>query len=363
MPARKMPPGMCDAGSSVDVSVVVPTFNRAGLLARTLESLLSQRAGGIAYEIIVVDNNSGDETPAVVRAFMDRMPAVRYCVERTPGVSNARNRGIAESRAAVVAFIDDDNEADAGWIAGIKRFFDTHRDVDCVGGKIEGVFPVAPPSWLTPQHWGPVALQSAKGATSRIDADNASACLLTANFAARRAALVDVGGFSPEFLRDEDRELQLRLWAAGKRGQYVGELLVRTQVPPERLTKAYHRAFHGRNGASHARMRYLERVDGSGRLVSNPVQHVVLFGSPGFVYRKLLKRIACWAAAAATLRFDDAFYHETRIRYLGSYIWFRWHEKRRSVLETLLEVPRFARSMLLKRLTPMPARSRDRLVE
>lgn len=333
----------------VDVSVVVPTFNRSTLLLRTLESLTAQRAESVTYEVIVVDNDSRDDTAVVVRTFMDRAPMLRYCLERRPGVSSARNRGIAESRAPIVAFIDDDNEADAGWIAGIKAFLDANPEVDCVGGRIEGRFTVAPPSWLTPQHWGPIALQSDKGVTANVDADNAGPCLLTANFAARRAALEEVGGFSAEFLRDEDRELQLRLWSAGKRGRYHGGLVVRTDVPPDRLTKAYHRAFHTRNGASHARMRYLDRVDRDGRLMLDGFRHVTLFGAPAFVYRELLARVCTWALSIACLRPDRAFFHEIRARYLANYIWFRVRERRRSVPDIFLELARFVRTRIARR--------------
>ena len=333
----------------VDVSVVVPTLNRSTLLARTLESLTAQRADRVAYEVIVVDNGSSDDTAAVVRTFVDRMPMLRYCVEQQPGVSSARNRGIAESTAPIVAFIDDDNEADEGWVAAIKAFFDAHPDVDCVGGKIEGRFAAPPPSWLTPQHWGAIALQSDKGATPNLDANNASACLLTANFASRRAALEQVGGFATEFLRAQDRELQLRLWSAGKRGQYDGSLIVRTEVPQERLTKRYHRAFHTRNGALHARMGYLDRVDRDGRLIREPFTHVTLFGAPAFLYRKLLTRIARWALSIACFRWDQAFFHEVRARYVANYIWFRFRERRRTAHEALLELRRFVRARIAGR--------------
>ena len=74
-----------------DVSVVVPTRNRAALLARTLDSLIQQRAGSVRYEIPVVDNNSSDGTPAVAEAFTRVWPPVRYLFEPRPGVSHGRN--------------------------------------------------------------------------------------------------------------------------------------------------------------------------------------------------------------------------------------------------------------------------------
>ena len=222
---------------SYDVSVVVPTYNRELLLSRTLESLLHQRADSVRYEILVVDNNSSDDTRQVVERFANCHPPVRYFYEPRRGVSHARNTGIAAARAPLVAFIDDDVEADPAWVATVKRAFDNHPEIDCIGGKIEPRWATPPPTWLTPMHWGAVALQADKGDTPYVDAEHASPCLLTANFASRRVALEEVGGFSPDFPRSQDRELQLRLWDAGKRGLYVGSLLVTTEVPRERMTK------------------------------------------------------------------------------------------------------------------------------
>src|SRR4030095_7522242 len=163
---------------------------------------------------------------AVVETFIRESPPVRYLFESRRGVSHARNTGIAAARAPIVAFIGDDVEASPTWIATLKQVFDAHPEIDCVGGRIEPRWAAPPPSWLTPMFWGAVALQAERGDTPYVDADHAARCLMTANFSCRRDALEEVGGFSPDYLRDEDRELQLRLWAAGKRGVYIADVLV-----------------------------------------------------------------------------------------------------------------------------------------
>jgi glycosyltransferase involved in cell wall biosynthesis len=332
-----------------DVSVVVPTYNRARLLARTLESLMAQRAGATRFEILVVDNNSIDDTPAVVRAFTGRSPEVTYLIERRQGVSHARNAGIAAARAPIVAFTDDDVEVAPTWVATVKHVLDANPDVDCIGGRVAPRWSVPPPRWLTSQHWGAVALQGPKGPTPYVDADHAAPCLITANFACRRAALEQVGGFSGAFLRDEDRELQLRLWDAGKRGLYVEEMHTSTVVPPDRLTRSFHRRFNIRVGVQHARMRYRERVDRDGRLVRQPSPAATLFGTPGFIYRGLLGHAVAWAWCAARLQWTRAFFHETRALYFAGYIWSRWREDRRSLAAAPSEALRFTRAILRNR--------------
>jgi glucosyl-dolichyl phosphate glucuronosyltransferase len=335
-----LPETSADGRPAYDVSVVVPTYNRALLLGRTLDSLLAQRPDSLRYEILVVDNCSTDDTREVVKSFTGRFPALRYLFEQRRGVSHARNTGIAAASAPIVALIDDDVEADGTWIDEIRRAFDAQPDIDCIGGRIEGRYAEPPPAWFTPHHWGPVALQAEKGGSRHIDANHASACLMTANFAARRAAFQEVGGFSPEFLRDEDRELQLRLWAAGKRGLYVPEMVVTAEVPRERLTRGYHRRFHIRAGAAHARMRYRDRIDRDGRLMPEPIQGTTLLGTPGFIYRDLLLHTAQWMRSVATLHWNRAFYHETRVLYFGSYVWSRFREERRRPQAMPLERPR-----------------------
>jgi glycosyltransferase involved in cell wall biosynthesis len=90
----------------MDVSVIVPTRNRSALLATTLRTVLRQQ--DVQLEVIVVDEASTDDTPAVLRAFADaRVRIIRH--EMPKGVSSARNHGAAEARGDWLAFLDDDD--------------------------------------------------------------------------------------------------------------------------------------------------------------------------------------------------------------------------------------------------------------
>jgi glycosyltransferase involved in cell wall biosynthesis len=90
----------------VEVTVVVPTRNRAAMLRQALRSVAAQRA--VDLEAVVVDDGSTDATPAVVIGMGDRrMRLVRH--QRPQGVSAARNRGVAEAGGRWVAFLDDDD--------------------------------------------------------------------------------------------------------------------------------------------------------------------------------------------------------------------------------------------------------------
>ena len=88
------------------ISVVVCTYNRADLLASVLQSLCEQTLNCSHYEIIVVDNNSGDNTRAVTEDYCRRYPNVHYYLETSQGLSNARNHGWQVAKSKYVAYLD-----------------------------------------------------------------------------------------------------------------------------------------------------------------------------------------------------------------------------------------------------------------
>jgi hypothetical protein len=179
------------------------------------------------------------------------------------------------------------------------------------------VWPRDVQAWLTERHHSPLALQTSR--PRLFDADHASGCLVTANFACRRRVFEDVGGFDPAFCRDEDREFNLRLWRSGKRGMFEERVRVVAPIDPDRLTKTYHRRWYETTGANHARLRYCEIIDHDGRLVP-PIERRTIFGSPAFVYRECLQQLVQWCGSVLRGRMSDAFYYECRVRYFVRYL-------------------------------------------
>jgi len=295
--------------TGMDVSVIVPTFNRAASLDALLADLKAQ-SGDPRFEVLVADNGSADGTRAVVERHASDDHRVRYLFEPTPGASSARNAGIAAARAPILAFIDDDVRPRPDWVCAIVRAFAAHPEVDCIGGRVEPRWPTPPPRWLTPAHWPPLALQIDRGRSQYIDRDHASACLITANFACRAAVFAELGGFAADFRRDEDREFNLRMWRAGKRGLYVDTVAACADVQPERLTKRYHRAWHHGHGRFYALMRdpLFERSRAG-----------AVLGVPAHVYRSAMGEASAWAASLLRGRRSAAFAHELRLRFLTAF--------------------------------------------
>ena len=118
-----------------DHVVIIPHYNDSKRLSRCLDALTQSDLAGV--EVLVVDNASTEPLDAVAARF----PMVRFVSEPLAGAANARNRGVAESRAENIFFLDADCVPDAGWVAAAKAAVGRG---DLVGGAIE-VFDETPP--------------------------------------------------------------------------------------------------------------------------------------------------------------------------------------------------------------------------
>ena len=237
-------------------SVVVCTRNRSSRLGEACAALLgvSPPAGG--WEIVIVDNASTDDT----RAVADRMQRgagdlVRVVEERTIGLSAARNRGIAESRGELIAFLDDDAFPDPSWLDALATALDGDR-VLCAGGPVEPLVEGELPEWfqgrflpyLTVWDLGDKAIDLRYNEYPR-----------GANIAFRREAFDRFGVFSAHLGRSgrsllscEETELCLRLERGGFRTVYAPRARVRHSTPVDRLTPAWMERRFAAQGRSEA---------------------------------------------------------------------------------------------------------------
>ena len=299
-----------------DVSVVVPTYNRSALLQRALLSLFSQRVEGLNFEIIVIDNNSSDDTSDVVAAMQAKSPVnLRLVRETRQGNAYARNAGIDAAQAPIIAFLDDDVVADENWVQTIKTTFDRDPQIAFVGGRVLPLWESEPPSWLNQSHWAPLALLD-YGQEERTIAGDAPLGLLTANMGVRREVFDEVGRFSPALQRVkgsigsmEDHEFLLRMCRSGKSGIYLPDLITRGAVESERLTKAYHRRWHTGHGRFYAVMNDPQWERSSFRLL----------GVPGHLYREAANNALTWFSRRLTGNTEAAFLNECRLRFFGGF--------------------------------------------
>lgn len=253
------------------VSVIITTYDRFQQVQESVASVLPQL--GEEDEIVVVDNGLPDEQHRRLAAVLAEL-GVRLEREPLAGISHARNRGARASRGAVLAFLDDDAVAGAGWLRRIRAAF-ADEDCDCVGG------PVRLPGDLPRPPWFPRALSLVVGELDlgREPFAMSVRCLpIGANLAVRRAPFLACGMFSTQLGRvagnlDGGEEVLLcrQLLRRGGRIRYLPELTVTHRISPRRLTPSYMETSAWNIGRGDARV---ERA---------------LHGLPGFVARGLLK--------------------------------------------------------------------------
>ena len=292
-----------------DISVVIPTYNRCQVVTEAIQSVLAQQSDGLRYEVIVVDNNSPDNTREVVSSFSNGKIPVRYVFAGQQGNAYARNAGIKEAHAPIVAFIDDDIRAAPDWLVTIKKTFAQHPQVGFIGGKVLPVWKVTPPGWLTSRHWMPLGLQDHGNKEFFLEPVRVTG-VISANLAVRRDLLERVGMFSPRLQMVkgsiggmEDHDLVNRLWAEGITGMYVPELVVETSIGSERTRKSYHRRWHKGHGRNYAVMRE-ERMEKASWY---------LFGVPAHLYREALRNVTEFLKNSLRRKEEYAFLNEVHL--------------------------------------------------
>ena len=230
------------------LDVLIPTYNRAPLLARTLESLLAaEQPRSMAVTVTVCDNRSSDGTPAVVAAYQERFGGrLRYLYEGSPGRSAALNAAIAATSGDLVSMIDDDEEVDRTWLCCIERLFGDPA-TDFVGGPYVPRWTAPQPHWL-PSGYGAVIGRVDSGSEVRQYGPGFDGMLMGGNAVVRRSVLArvglyrtDLGRTATRLLSCEDEDMFNRLLASGARGFYRPDLVIHHYVAPERVTKGYYR--------------------------------------------------------------------------------------------------------------------------
>ncbi len=327
-----------------EISVVISTYNRCDELPSAINSIIAQDKPNTFFEIIVVDNNSTDNTRQVVKTLIESAAAdLRYVFEPKQGVSHARNAGIANAKAPIVAFFDDDVRVSENWIARIKDVFAAHPDIDCIGGKVLSEWQEEKPLWIDAGHWSPLALQDHGDAPFRVNADR-QLCLISANLAFRKEVLKNLGGFAPELQRQidsigsmEDHELMTRFYKSGGQGLYEPTLVVKTEIPADRTTKLYHRRWHVGHGFFYAVMRDEDFERSAARL----------FDVPAHMYKQAAVNAGNWAKCLLAGNTDKAFGHEIGLRFFAGFFRKRLSDFRASGSRAApSEIVSFIRSLL-----------------
>ena len=232
----------------IRLSLVIPTYNRAAPLLAALESVVRQDLPPQEWECVVVNNNSPDDTEARFGAFAAAHPGVtlRMVREESPGVSYARNRGLAEARGGIVVFIDDDERVNEGFLRAYADFFDSHPEAVVAGGRIVAEYPGGRPAWMS--KWVEMPIANPMDFGDAVRPFPAGRVPGGGNMAFRRSAALRYGGFDPSLGRvgrmligGEENDFFERLMRGGETCWYVPGAVMWHIIPPEKLTESYFR--------------------------------------------------------------------------------------------------------------------------
>lgn len=255
------------------VTVAVLTYNRSRTLRETLSALVKQAYPSDCWELLVVDNNSTDDTAQVVASFKGSCPEPRHIVEAKQGLDHGRNRAIAESSGEVIALVDDDILVAPDWLAKLVAPFSLENgaSVGVVGGEVVPVFPDGLPAWLEGAH-APLGFRGDPGPLGPGQSP------MGANFAFPTAIFQRVGLFDTRLDRQGarlfgggDAEMIRRVRSAGFEVWFVPAARALHQMPASRLTFSY----ATRHAFDSARSRVADRVDSIRRRGASPLSYLL----------------------------------------------------------------------------------------
>lgn len=266
------------------LSLIIATYNRAPYLMRTLRSVAMQTLENSLYEVIVVNNNSTDNTAEQVEQFRREHPQIplRLIRETQQGLSHARNCGIENSSGEFIVFIDDDEEINPIFLAEHYNLYRQHPQVAAAGGVMTPLYEFPTPKWLSP--YTEKLLASALNLGPRCKPFRRGSYPIGGNMSMRRRVFADYGLFNTQLgrtgstlLGGEEKDLFERLRAGGEQIYYLPTAIVLHIIPQERLTDAFFKKLTRQIGIS-------ERLRTQGR-------------SPKAYGMRLMQECVKWAGA------------------------------------------------------------------
>jgi glycosyltransferase involved in cell wall biosynthesis len=239
------------------LSVIVCTYNREKYIGRCLKQLAEQQADANTYEVIVVNNNSTDQTEKICTTIVEQHPHFHYFLETNQGHSHSRNRGIHESSGDLISFLDDDAFVSADYVTNILAFFGRNLEVQAIGGKINPLYEGVKPQWMSSYL---LPLVAAQDLGENEKPFRGRKFPIGANMAFRKSVFTKYGEFNVNLGRKgvgleggDEKEVFLRLKAARVPIYYVPNVQVDHIIPDKRVTKDYIRGLAMGVGTSERR--------------------------------------------------------------------------------------------------------------
>lgn len=263
-------------------SIIIPTYNRARLLSRALESIQRMdppRKGRV--EVVVVDNNCTDDTREVVAGFNGRYP-IEVVSENCQGLNNARNRGARQASHEFLVYLDDDMEVSRGWLTACESALETNS-VHAVCGPVYPRFQSSVAPWMSARLRASVSSEySLRGSDVKMLAEDSAGEIPGCNFGVWKRVVLLSGGFHPQLDRSSkgmlaggDSEFGERLGRLGGRILYVPGCRIEHFISDSKTSfPGMMRRWHGLGRTSRVLAR-LRRNEQGGKEVARRVRLMV----------------------------------------------------------------------------------------
>ncbi|MGD2183360.1 hormogonium polysaccharide biosynthesis glycosyltransferase HpsE [Lusitaniella coriacea] len=234
---------------AINLTVAIPTYNGATRLPFVIEQLrLQSNAEFINWEILIVDNNSSDETAEVIREYQSQWSqpfALRYICETQQGAAFARIRAIKEAKGEWVGFLDDDTVPAANWVAAACKFSEAHPQAGAYGSQVHGDYEVEPPPDF--DRIASFFAITERGSQPHLYDPQMKMLPPSAGLVVRKEAWrasvpknpVLSGRSNDSILNSEDLEAVLHIQNAGWEVWYNPDMEIYHQIPRDRLEKEY----------------------------------------------------------------------------------------------------------------------------
>ncbi|WP_455624501.1 glycosyltransferase [Parabacteroides sp.] len=266
------------------LSVVICTYNRGKYLPLVLDSLKKQQYSFSSFEILLVNNNSTDQTDKIIQEYQQANPTLplTYITEYNQGISYARNRGVTESTGDIIVFIDDDETVESNFLQNVDDFFTRYPDAGISAGPVIPVYESQKPQWLSHYTMRLVTGAYQKGNQIKLlppkdYPGTGHACFRKALFLKYGAFDTSLGRKGNSLMGAEDKDFFLRLMHGGEKCYYLPSAKIYHHIPDNKLTNEHFKKLTYALGRS-------ERI------------RTLNLGKSAF-YKRLLMEVVKWGAS------------------------------------------------------------------
>jgi glycosyltransferase involved in cell wall biosynthesis len=296
------------------VSVIIPTFNRSRSLRETVESFARSSYPEHLLEIIVVDNDSTDDTAAVIAELARDLTQVRPMTERRRGAHFARNAGARAAKGEILYFTDDDMLAEDDLLRKIVLPFSSGANVGSATGRVLPRWDTEPPVWVLEHCRNEILSLNDRGSATMITDEDPG--VFSCHQAVSREAFFRAGGFNPdtnagEFVGDNETGLNIKIRKLGYRFAYVGDSVILHMIPEARMNQRYLNSRLADQGFCDSYTEYRRSVPGRLKLATGMARNAAMILAMTVITGARLAR----GSSAWHLNLARVFYFRNRMIY------------------------------------------------